>query len=61
MTKVFAALVAAPPWTRIEVPGLFKAWVRESVATPFRDYLGRPSSVGEEGRFFTVATHAFTL
>jgi hypothetical protein len=56
LSKVISALVAAPPWTGIEVPGLFRAWVREKKRFAARDYLGREMWVGDEGLFFTVST-----
>lgn len=53
---LFTALSSWPPWTGVEVPGLFQAWVREDRRGERRDYLGRPSYFGQEGLFLTVFT-----
>lgn len=53
---IFSALVSWPPWTGIEVPGLFCAWVRQDRRGEARDYLGRPMYFGQEGLGLTVRT-----
>jgi hypothetical protein len=56
LTRVFQALLAAPAWTGVEVPGLFRAWVREEAEVTMRDYLGRTVVVQRAERGFTVET-----
>jgi hypothetical protein len=52
--KMFSALAGWTPWTGIQVPGLFCAWVRQDSHGKARDYLGRPMTYGREGLGFTV-------
>lgn len=61
LTKLFTAVLAAPLGTEIEVPGLFTARVWREARIPFRDYLGRTSVLGYEGRLLAVVTAAAHL
>lgn len=54
LTPVFAAVLAAPVWTAVELPGLLQAWIRESAPVAARDYLGRPYTIGAHERAWTV-------
>jgi hypothetical protein len=56
LTRLFAALLAAPIWTEIEVPGLFTARIWQEERTSYADYLGRTRWVGYPGRLLAVDT-----
>lgn len=51
---LFRALAGWPPWTGLQVDGLFLAWVSEDRRGVKRDYLGRTAYFGHEGISWTV-------
>jgi hypothetical protein len=56
LAKLFVALLAAPVWTEIEVPGLLTARVWQEERSSYRDYLGRTKWLGYEGRLLAIDT-----
>lgn len=53
-TKLFDAIIAGPSWHCIEVPGLMRAWMRETKRGQLEDYLGRPSYFGRDSRMLVL-------
>ena len=61
LTKLFAALLAAPVFTEIEVPGLLIARLSQRESTSYRDYLGRTQQAGYGGRWLAFDTSSAKL
>ena len=47
-------MLAAPPWTAIEIPGLLDAFVKAKPPLEVTDYIGRIKVVGGERRELVV-------